>query len=64
MSQLPSEQGPVIPVKPQPNVYTVLLIVAILALIVSISIVLYNLMTTYGMTFAQIFQPSSKLITN
>ena len=64
MSQLPSEHKSVIPVKPQPNVYTVLLIVAILALIVSISIVLYNLMTNYGMTFAQIFQPSDKLITN
>ena len=59
MSQI---QAPVITVKPQPDVYTVLLIVAILALGVSIGLVIYNLMSAppvgYGVTFGELFDAS------
>ena len=62
MSQMPS-QGPVIETKPQPNIYTLLMIVAILALIVAISVVLYNLMAPvapdgagYGLTLKEVFR--------
>jgi hypothetical protein len=59
MTQTPS-RGPVIEVKPQPNVYTVLLIVAIMALAVAIGVVLRRLMaevpTGYGLQFGQIFK--------
>lgn len=54
--------APVVAVKPQPDVYTVLLIVAILALGVSIGLVLYNLMSAppdgYGMSFGTLFDTS------
>ena len=58
MTQLPS-QGPVIEVKPQPNIYTLLLIVAILAVAVTVGFVLYNLLSDppagYGLDFGAIF---------
>jgi ABC-type dipeptide/oligopeptide/nickel transport system permease component len=60
MSQL-SSQGPVIQVKPQPNVYTVLLVVAAVALAVTIGLVLYNLMAEppagYGLSFGDLLGP-------
>jgi len=48
-------QGPVVQVKPQPNVYTVLLIVAIVVLALATGVVLYDMMTSYGMSFGDIF---------
>lgn len=63
MTQLPS-QGPVVQVRPQPNIYTLLLIVAILAVAVTVAVVLYNLLLDppvgYGLDFGAIFD-SSKL---
>ncbi len=55
-----SPQVPVVRVKPQPDVYTVLLILAILLLGVTIGIVLHDLMATYGMTFQEIFTGKTK----
>ncbi len=58
MSQTTS-QGPVVRVKPQPNIYTALLLVAIVVLIATLAITLYNLMAAppagYGLTFGEIF---------
>jgi len=60
MTQSPS-QGPVVEVKPQPTVYTVLLVIAILALAVAIGVVLWKLMAAppsgYGLKVGQLFQP-------
>jgi hypothetical protein len=54
--------APVVTVKAEPDVYTVLLIVAILALGVSIGLVLYNLMSAppdgYDMSFGTLFDTS------
>jgi len=47
--------GQVVRVKPQSNIYTLLLVLAILFLGATVGIMLYDLMTTYGMTFASIF---------
>ena len=57
------QQGPVIPVKAQPNIYTLLLIIAILILAVTIGFVLHNLMSAdrYGQTLEQIFGKLSEL---
>ena len=58
MTQASGEQ-PVVTVKPQPNLYTVLMIVAIIALGVSIGLVLHNLMSAppdgYGLSFGALF---------
>jgi len=63
MAQMPPS-GYVVPVKRQPNIYTLLLIVAILALLATIVIVLNNLMSTggYGMTFEQLFKKAEEFI--
>ena len=53
MQQMP--QGPVVAVKPQANVYTVLLIIAILAMAVAAGTLVYDLTTTYGMSLGDIF---------
>ena len=50
--QVPS---PSIRVKPQPDIYTLLLVVANLLLLVAIGVVMYNLMANYGMSVGQIF---------
>jgi hypothetical protein len=59
MTQVPS-QGPVIEIKPEPNVYTVLLLVAILVLIVAIGAALWKLTspppTGYGLEFSELFK--------
>ena len=61
MTQMPSTP-PVVQVKPQPNIYTVLLIVAIVALAVTIGLVLYNLLADvaagkgYGLTLPQVLK--------
>lgn len=62
MTQLsPTKAAP--SAKPRPNVYTVLIIVAIIALAVTIGIVLNNLMSPvgpdggYGMSLSDLFSP-------
>ena len=55
-----SMQSPVVRVKPQPDIYTLLLILAVLFLAVTIGVVLYDLMRNYGMTFMEIFAGQSK----
>jgi len=71
MTQLPS-QAPVVEVKPQPNIYTLLLIVAIIALGTTVGIVMHNLMSPvvrsdggaggYGMSFGDLFETLENLI--
>ena len=58
MTPIPSGQANVVRVKPQPNIYTLLLILAIVFLAVTVGLVIYNLMTTYGMTFGEVFYRS------
>ena len=62
MTQLPS-QGQVVHVKAQPDVYTVLLIVANLALLITIVVVLRHLMseTGYNLSIGDLFAPLEKL---
>jgi len=59
MTQISQQPTPVAR-KPQPNVYTVLLIIAIIALGVTIGFVMYRLMAAlpegYGLEFSQLFQ--------
>ena len=56
-------KGPVIPVRPQPNVYTVLLFIAILAIAISVAVVLWKLTTPmpngFGLELKHIFQPDA-----
>jgi uncharacterized membrane protein len=61
MASTPS-QGPVIQVKVQPDVYTVILLVAIIALVAAIAFCGWKLTAQvdaggYGMTVGQFFQP-------
>ena len=57
MTQLPTNGSA--EARPQPNVYTVLLIVAILVMTVTIGLAVYKLTgdTGYGLTFGQLFKP-------
>jgi len=50
-------QGPGLPAKPQPDVYTLLLVVAILVLAVTAGFVLNNLLSAsrYGLSIANLF---------
>ena len=48
-------QFPLAKTKSQPDIYTLLLIVAIIFLAVTVGMVMYNLMTSYGMTFTEMF---------
>jgi NhaP-type Na+/H+ or K+/H+ antiporter len=61
MSQLPPNNAQVVEVKPQANIYTVLLLVSILALVVGIAFVAINLLgeapNGYGMEFGELFKP-------
>jgi hypothetical protein len=56
-----SPQGPIVQVRAQPNVYTVMLFVAIVALTLAVGVVLWRLTsdapTGYGLTFGQMFEP-------
>ncbi len=58
MAESRSEQ-PVVSVKPQSDVYTLLVIVTILALAVAVGLTLYDLMSPegYAMRFGDIFAP-------
>lgn len=55
MTQTPQPQVSARP-RPQPDIYTLLLIVAILALGATIGVVIWNLTTGYGIEFADIVQ--------
>ena len=57
MTQITSQQGPVAYPRPQPDIYTLLLIVAILALGATVGVVLWNLLTVYNLPFEAIFKP-------
>ncbi len=65
MTQIPS-QGPVVGAKPQPTIYTLMLIIAILALAMTLVLVIRNLIAEppagYGLTFGQLFKPLKDLI--
>lgn len=54
-------QGPTVSVKPQPNIYTVLLMVAIATLVAAVAISLNNLLGNYGMALGEIFDPGYKI---
>lgn len=54
-------QGPVVRVKPQPTVYTLLLVLAILFLVIAAAVATRDLMTTYGLSFGQLFQAADTL---
>ena len=60
MTQVPS-QPPVFPVRPQPNIYTVLLFVAMLALLLALGVALWRLMSAspvgYGLEVGDLFKP-------
>jgi hypothetical protein len=60
MAKAPSD-APVVQVKPQPDVYTIMLIIAIIALAVSIGFVLWTLIAAppngYGLSLGEIFGP-------
>ncbi|KKL93693.1 hypothetical protein LCGC14_1872130 [marine sediment metagenome] len=53
MTELSS--GPVVKVKPQSNIYTLLLVVAIVCLAVTVGVVVNDLMSNYGLTFQELF---------
>ncbi len=55
MTRLPSTPGAPIR-KAQPDVYTVLLLVAVIFLIAAIAVVASDLIKNYGMSFVQLFQ--------
>ena len=54
MSTIPG-QAPVVTVKPQPDIYTFLLVLAILALGGTVAYLMNHLMTVYGLTFQELF---------
>ena len=57
-----STQAPVVQLKPQANIYTILIIIAALVLAVALGVMLYHLMAAppngYGMSLGQIFDPT------
>ncbi|MCD4699749.1 MAG: hypothetical protein K8R91_04155 [Phycisphaerae bacterium] len=55
MTPIPSGQSPVGKADPQPDIYTFLLILAIVFLAVTVGLVIHNLMTTYEMKFVELF---------
>ena len=61
--QLP--QTPLVESRPQPNIYTVLILIAVLALGLTVGLVFSNLTAAppdgYGLKFEQLFDPITKL---
>ncbi len=55
MNAMMPGQSPPVRGKPQPDIYTLLLIIAIIFLAVTVGMVMHNLMTTYGLTFTEMF---------
>ena len=51
-----ASQQTTVRVKPQPDVYTALLVVAALVLAATLGIVIWNLTSVYKLPFAEIFQ--------
>ena len=49
-------QGPVVKVKPQPNIYTLLLLVAILFVVAATVIATQDLMNTYDVQIGDLFK--------
>jgi len=60
MSQM--MQGPVVTVKPQANVYTVLLIVAILAMAFAAGTLVCDMIQNYDMAFGDIFSAGAAAV--
>ncbi len=64
MTQAP--RGPMIEVKPQPNIYTVLLVAAIIVLAVTLGLVVWNLLAPspkgYGMEPGDLLKPVKSLL--
>ena len=52
-----SQSTSVVRVKPQADIYTLLVIVAIFALAATVGVAIWNLTSIYGLKFAEIFQP-------
>ena len=50
-----SPTGPVVKVKPSPNVYTLLVILAVIFLGLAVGFAMYNLMVNYGFSFKELF---------
>lgn len=59
MTQTPTS-GPVVPVKAQPNVYTVLLIIAFLAMLGAAIYGYMDLNHSYGITFGDLFSAAKQ----
>lgn len=62
-----SSEGPVIQLKPPSNIYTLLVIVAIIVLAVTLGYVFHNLLTPvdeggYGLKLGDLFEPVEKVI--
>ena len=58
MTQIPSTpQQNIVSVKPQPNIYTVLLIVTLICMAITVAFGLWNLMSSagYGLGFGDLF---------
>lgn len=59
MTQTPTS-GPVVPVKAQPNVYTVLLIIAVLAMLGAAVYGYMDLSKIYGIGFGDLFSAAKQ----
>lgn len=64
MTQIPSPQHNIVSPKPQPNIYTVLLIVALICMTLTVAVGLRNLMSAdgYGLGFGDLLSPGDKII--
>ncbi len=64
MTQIPSHQQNIVSPKPQPNIYTVLLIVALLCMTLTVAVGLRHLMSAngYGLSFGDLFSSADKII--
>jgi hypothetical protein len=54
MSMTP-HNAPVVQAKPQPDIYTMLLLLAVLSLALAIGALVYDMMSTYQMSLGEIF---------
>ncbi len=65
MTQIPSTpQQNIVSAKPQPNIYTVLLIVTLICMAITVAFGLWNLMSSdgYGLGFGDLFSSVEKII--
>ena len=56
MTQVPQQQLPPATAKPSADIYSLLLVIAVMALAATIGLVIWNLTSVYGLTFGQIFE--------